>query len=329
MVRAYLRVTANPYSLRNQFDYFHETPGARIFEHAVMTNHTLYALAQSAATIFTAECGGCGGAVFSAYFTYQMTGSVSGAVRAGAVVLATNYAYDAVGGQWKAGTAANVIAHGVVGGTMNVLSGGSFRSGLLGGVAGSWASTWIGGHVGGGDFGQAMAAGLVGGLAAAAGGGRFGDGFIQGAAGYAFNFLRHAVEATSYIEQLRKGSPLAAEILDAMAADKSTTYYISVGRVPYTCGGGCTEVVAGPQPSFLARLFGETNDQVTVVMRIDPATAEPLRALAHELGHGYTYLKEGPIGNYDKAIEYENIIARQLNPNAPIRSVSDHGRWYQ
>jgi hypothetical protein len=130
-------------------------------------------------------------------------------------------------------------------------------------------------------------------------------------------------------------------MLDAMAADTSTTYYIDVGPVPESAGGGTTRILQ-PSPSFWDRLMGSSAPAATVIMTIDPAsqvqftdtssrsfTPSAERLMGHELGHGYTYLSGGYMGyriNYDAAIGYENQIARQLNSAAPTRAVSDHGR---
>ena len=130
-------------------------------------------------------------------------------------------------------------------------------------------------------------------------------------------------------------------MLDAMAADTSTTYYIDVGSVPESAGGGMTRIQQ-PSLSFWDRLMGRSAPPVTVIMTVDSAsqvqfmdtsgrsfTPSTERLMAHELGHGYTYLSGGYMGyrtNYDAAIGYENQIARQLNPAAPTRAVSDHGR---
>ena len=49
------------------------------------------------------------------------------------------------------------------------------------------------------------------------------------------------------------------------------------------------------------------------------------RVLAHELGHVYILSKYGFVGfsaNYHGAITYENKIASQLDPQAPIRHPS-------
>lgn len=256
--------------------------------------------------------------------------SVGRAVVDATKMAATAYAFHYVGdlatvGKW--GFEARAAAHAMTGGVMAEATGGDFRSGFLGAGVGALA----GGIPGMDKLGVAGRM-LVGGLAARAGGGDFTQGAITATIAYLFNDLMHTDEASPYVNKLRAGSPLAAEILDAMAADPTTKYHISVGPLAEIFGGGSTELVPGAQPSFWDRLLGRTNLQVTVVMRIDQASAEPLRALAHELGHGYTYLKGGYVGSrlgYDQAIDIENTIMRQLDPSAYMRPRGSHGRWYQ
>ena len=48
----------------------------------------------------------------------------------------------------------------------------------------------------------------------------------------------------------------------------------------------------------------------------------PERLLGHELAHAYINIFGG---TYHDAVRFENIIARELDPNAPIRAISDHG----
>lgn len=166
---------------RAAFDYFHETPGARIVEHAVMTNHTLYAIGQWASTYFTAFCGGCGGTIYSAYFTYAATGSVSKAARAGAVTYAASVAFNYVGSEYKAGNISaltRVAAHGTIGGLMGALSGGSFKSGFFAAAGSASASGLIGQFDTPAE--RILAAGVIGGIASRIGGGNFGDGFVVG-----------------------------------------------------------------------------------------------------------------------------------------------------
>jgi len=130
--------------------------------------------------------------------------------------------------------------------------------------------------------------------------------------------------------------------MDAMAADNNTVYHVSLGTVLQTSGGGETRTIPAPRRSLWEMLTGRRS-KVLVSMKVDPIskieftdTCEnkflptTIRLLGHELGHGYTYLLAGPMASrkpyYDRAIQYENAIARELDPNAPMRAVSDHGR---
>ncbi len=128
--------------------------------------------------------------------------------------------------------------------------------------------------------------------------------------------------------------------MDAMVADTKTSYHVGVGPVPKGSGGGRTDFSASPS-TVLDRIFRRPRQNAVVFMMADPSSKieffdicekpflpSTLRILGHELGHGYTFLQGGFVGvrvNYDKAIEHENIIAKELDPNAPIRAISDHG----
>ena len=193
----------------------------------------------------------------------------------------------------------------------------------------------------GGDVANGVAAAVAGGVGSVIAGGKFENGAVTAAFGYLFNYLAHSQAAGPYVERLRAGSSQARGILDAMAADPNTTYYIDVGSVPESAGGGTTQIQQ-PSLSLWDRFMGRSAPSATVIMTVDmspkvqftgtngqsfmPSTE---RLLGHELGHGYTYLSGGYMGyrsNYDAAIGYENTIARQLNSAAPLRAVTDHGR---
>jgi hypothetical protein len=50
------------------------------------------------------------------------------------------------------------------------------------------------------------------------------------------------------------------------------------------------------------------------------------RIFAHELAHAYIlYITDFLSSGTDKMVEYENKIAKDMDPNAPERAVSDHG----
>ena len=130
-------------------------------------------------------------------------------------------------------------------------------------------------------------------------------------------------------------------MLDAMAADPNTYYYIDVGSIPESAGGGTTRIQQ-PSLSLWDSFLGRSAQPATVIMTVDispkvqftdiggqPFMPSTERLLAHELGHGYTYVLGGYVGyrsNYDAAIRYENQISRQLNSASPLRAVTDHRR---
>ncbi|MDD4928798.1 MAG: hypothetical protein PHP85_05920 [Gallionella sp.] len=200
-------------------------------------------------------------------------------------------------------------------------------------------SEGVGGNLG--KYDGVVARAVLGGTASVIGGGKFANGAMTGAYGYLFNKLAHSQAAGSYVERLRAGSAQARTMLDAMAADPNTTYYIDVGSVPESAGGGMTQIQQ-PSLSFWDRLIGRSAPSATVIMTVDKSSKVQFtdtsgrsfvpsteRLMGHELGHGYTYLSGGYMGyrsNYHAAINYENTIARQLNSAGPVRAVTDHGR---
>ncbi len=151
----------------------------------------------------------------------------------------------------------------------------------------------------------------------------------------------YSKDAESYVKSLRSKSKTASKIMDAMKADKKTNYHVDVGPVNPRFGGGETTYLQPRKGSLLDRLLGKPPNKANVYMRADPNSSVEFtdtcgntfipsteRLLGHELGHGYIYEDYGYIGikqRYDDAIKHENDIARELNPNAPERAVSDHG----
>jgi RHS repeat-associated protein len=185
---------------------------------------------------------------------------------------------------------------------------------------------------------------MIGGTASVLGGGKFASGAQSGAFGYVMNRLAHNKEAEAYIRELRARSPAAAAMLEAMAKDKNVLYRIDIGPVPAQMGGGQTTIIQ-PGPSLWSRIWGIAPSGETLVsVTVSPVYStsfvdvngnmfvpSTLRLLAHELGHAYNWLDaKGDFVAYrsmsDNAIVYENIIARELDANAPKRAISDHGR---
>ena len=130
-------------SVSNAFDAFSLQPGQQQIDRFVMQNSWAYSVGLAAATISTSwVCGGCGGAMFAMYYTYQATGSVTKAYKVGAITYATTLAFSYVNSAFigpmsslNPGTAftgaSKIVANGLVGGVSSKLQGGSFEKGFL------------------------------------------------------------------------------------------------------------------------------------------------------------------------------------------------------
>ncbi|HRK56308.1 MAG TPA: RHS repeat-associated core domain-containing protein, partial [Burkholderiaceae bacterium] len=179
---------------KNTFNFIASQPGQQYVDNYIMTHQWAYTVGQGAASIFTAFCGGCGGALWASYYTYQSTGSMNAAARAGA----TSYAVSMVSmvGGYYAGNIgqsfgeyglAHFAAHAVVGCAASEIGGGSCRTGALSGMAG----------LAGTPFGFVGAV-VAGGTASVIGGGKFANGAVTAAFGYVFNHCAH--EGCSYAD---------------------------------------------------------------------------------------------------------------------------------
>jgi hypothetical protein len=126
-------------------------------------------------------------------------------------------------------------------------------------------------------------------------------------------------------------------ILNAMDASRDGYIIGATSSTMESSGGGITDVSTRNEGNFF---FPEYVTTITMEFSLNPTVEftdecgkkflpTPERILAHELGHGYMYLIVGILytspSNSDKAVDYENEIIRQIDPNAPIRAVSDHG----
>jgi RHS repeat-associated protein len=191
------------------------TPGQAGIDSYLMTHPWAYALVKIVASYFTF---GWAGAGMDAYYTYERTGSASGAFRGFATTMATNAAFNAVGGAtsnavvsegvtyYEAMTTgqqiANVFGHAVVGCASAAASGGNCGHGALAAGAGA-----IGTHVSRSALqglqgwervvsGTAIAA-ISGGVASTLGGGKFTNGATTAAMGYLFNAALHDRQAAT------------------------------------------------------------------------------------------------------------------------------------
>ena len=155
-----------------------------------------------------------------------------------------------------------------------------------------------------------------------------------------------APRAQHYMNILKSRSATALRIFLEMEKDQRVDYsfYISSSA---TQASGCGKSYAGERstPGVLGKLLGETPGKYPYVMEVNDhcsvqfvdVSGKPFkpsieRIFAHEMGHGYVFLQRNLEGasslsqvDYDKAVYYENVIAREIDPNSPERAVSDHG----
>lgn len=137
-------------------------------------------------------------------------GSVSDARKAGvnaafsaAVFYGIGEYFEGVsgGGKLTTGqTAAKVLAHGIAGGVVSRLNGGSFGSGFAAAGFSELAAPQIGQI--GQPFAETVVAAIVGGTASKLSGGKFANGAVTAAFAYAFNRLKHEEQLVDSFEDL-------------------------------------------------------------------------------------------------------------------------------
>ncbi|CAN7240115.1 RHS repeat domain-containing protein [Polaromonas sp. LjRoot131] len=185
LFKSFVSFSVNP-SAKNLFNLVAAQPGQKQVDKIIMNTPLLYSVGQIAASAFTAFCGGCGGAIWSSYYAYQSTGSMSAAYKAGAISLATasamSWAGD-VGELYGKYGIEHFGAHALVGCVSSAAQGGNCGAGALAGAAGLAGTAY-------GLIGSAIA----GGVGAVIGGGKFENGAVTGAFGYLFNHCAHTPE---------------------------------------------------------------------------------------------------------------------------------------
>lgn len=184
MVGAAIKAIFMP-TAKNTFNLIQNLPGQQYIDNLIMRTPILNTIGQAAATIFTMPlCGGCGGALWAAYYTYQATGSMNAAYRTGAITFVVTMV--SVVGNGVAGdlftpySVGHFAAHAAVGCAASSIGGGSCKSGALAGMAG----------LAGTPYGLEGAI-IAGGVGSVIGGGKFVNGAVTGAFGYLFNHCRH------------------------------------------------------------------------------------------------------------------------------------------
>jgi RHS repeat-associated protein len=174
-----------------QFNSMAAQPGQSQIDGYVMTHQWAYSVGQIFVGAVTSVCGGCGAAIWSSYYTYQTTGSVGGALRAGGITYGTAMAFNWAGGQGTASSFERYAAHALVGCASAAASGGNCGNGALAAVVGKYATNATSGSDWN-DFSRGVAASIAGGTASMIGGGEFWNGARTAAFGYLFNELAHA-----------------------------------------------------------------------------------------------------------------------------------------
>jgi hypothetical protein len=145
---------------------------------------------------------------------------------------------------------------------------------------------------------------------------------------------------------LKSRSATALRIFLEMEKDERIDYEFYVGSgATQASGCGKSKPLERPTIGTLDKLMGKTPGKYRYAMEVNahcsvqfvdvsgkPFKPSVERILAHEMGHGYVYLQGDPgaaislsQADYDKAVYYENVIAREIDPDAPERAVSDHG----
>lgn len=185
--RGMLTSTYNP--LKGFAMQWQSVPGSSRVDHFVMSHPWAYAAGQIVTGGLTVACFGCGAAVFSAYYSYESTGSLTAGYRAGAITEGTALAFHAVGiylaPDGLGGTAANLAGHAIVGCASSAASGGQCGSGAAAGFVGDVFT------LGAARFGvepQFAASVAGGGFASLIVGGGFANGAVTGAFGFLFNY---------------------------------------------------------------------------------------------------------------------------------------------
>jgi RHS repeat-associated protein len=150
------------------------------------------------------------------------------------------------------------------------------------------------------------------------------------------NVVEVSEEMKPIVENLRARSPSAAEILNRLHKEQ-TKYYIRAGSDP--SGGSTQPIPSGAQPSVFERMLGKQSPPENILITINSTViSQPgysfvdiagqefhpsvERVLGHELGHAFIWTDQGPVqfrANQTGAVGIENRIARELNPNAPLR----------
>lgn len=196
-LRRFLKATTKAIFLptpRNVFNAIAAAPGQAAIDRFIMSHSWANTLGQAAATAGTMlVCGGCGGYAWTAYYTYQATGSTTAASIAVAKAYYTAQLFSAAGGAGQAYGQygwQHYAAHAAAGCASGELNGGNCGEGALSALAGK-GMTQFTGKLELGTEARFVATMVSGGTASVIGGGKFENGALTAAYGYLFNCLSH------------------------------------------------------------------------------------------------------------------------------------------
>ncbi len=178
-----------------------------VFRNPIVSQILEIAVAAASITAF-GPAGAFVSAAFNGIVSYAQTGSIGAAFQTAGITLATEYAWIGVGSALASTSASltpneqlveSTTVHGMVGGTINAVQGGSFKNGFLAAatsqaLSGEIAEIEITGQQTASVMARGLAAGVVGGTVAAATGGNFENGMMTSAFAQIFNDELHALQ---------------------------------------------------------------------------------------------------------------------------------------
>ena len=161
------------------------------------------------------------------------SGSVGAGLKAFVLSYAESSAFNFVGGRLQAShlskvdfTAAAVLSHGLIGGTLSVAQGGGFGSGFIAAGIDELAAPYIEESTGGNPGLGAIESAIVGGTVSILGGGKFGNGAVTGAFSYLYNQIQHR------INQLQVGHDADQTLLNYATFVDSDRYFGQISSDP-------------------------------------------------------------------------------------------------
>ena len=260
-------------TVRNGFDYMASFPGQKQVDRYIMTHPWAY----TAGSIVASYYGGpVGSAFWSAYYTYQATGSANAATRTGAVVFASEYLTQQVGSSgWT--TAEKIVAYAAIGCGSAEASGGACRSGAMSAAVSAagkaYGPQWIEKPNGFNEFtAAAFYNATLGGVASAASGGSF----ANGAKSSAYRYM-----VVGLLENFGPARGAFGQAMDAAApkvwAMPNTVLGVIYGGIGHAIGLLDYSFAGGPRPGIS---FGNNSIQFS---------NNPLMASAMAVGNAIIY----------------------------------------